>query len=275
MGDDMNFLVPQSFNTGVLDRDVPFGMLKGVPPYREAHPILPESEWLERIRDPNRASGSELVWSIYNQGSVGSCASEACNGGVKIIECGNGRTRIEYNPYGMYGRVNGGRDGGSSLTANVAFAKKYGCFTEATWPRSKGWRAKPTEAAYAEAYKHRLDESYDIGGDFYAEFFSALLMQPNPHVYFGYPGHAITATDIVEQANAPQEAHDCADIIDRYLLKVELIPTLSEQPMGLVNSLYIKYLNSWGNWGDNGFGYLRASRVQQSYGAFVFLSTTI
>ena len=238
-----DYKIPSQFAPGVLDRDIPMGGIDGVPAYRDANPVVPESEWLDLIRDPDRPSGSELVWTVLNQGSVGSCASEAKDGGMMLIRAGAGREQVLFNPYATYGRVNGGRDGGSSLTSNVAFAKKYGCFPESAWPRSKGWQAKPDEAAYAEAYKYRLAESYDIGDDFYAEFFSALLMHPNPHVYFGYPGHAITATDTVEQSKAPPEAHVCADAVDNYLLASGLLPCLSNVG-GLVDSLYIKYLNS-------------------------------
>lgn len=274
----MNYTVPSYYRPGALDRQTEFGMLKGVPPYRDTNYVIPESEWLDHLRNPNRPVGSKNVWSIFDQDGVGSCASEGADGGIKLCREGAGRKRVEFNPWGTYGRVNGGRDGGSSLDANVAFKKKYGSFPEEIWPRSKGWRAKPTDEAYAAAYNYRLDEARDIDNSsskqFFAEYFSVFMLEDTPLVYFGYPGHAIVAVDIVEEAKATEHMVACANAMDEYLLASQLLPCL-DRVGGLVDTLYIEYLNSWNkSWGNNGLGYIRASRVQRSYGAYVFLSTT-
>jgi hypothetical protein len=273
-----NFAVPKFFKPGARDRSIRFGKVKGVPPYRDTHYVVPESEWLDHLRDPNRPVGSKNVWSVYDQDGVGSCASESADGAMKLCREGAGRKRVEFNPWGTYGRVNGGRDGGSSLDANVEFKKNYGSFPEDVWPRSNGWKKQPTDAAYEAAYNYRLDEARDIdnssASQFYAEFFSAFMIEDSPLVYFGYPGHAIVATDIVEEAKATTEMVECANLMDQYLLESGLLPCL-DNVGGLVDTLYIEYLNSWHeSWGNHGLGYLRASRVQRSYGAFVFLSTT-
>jgi len=266
------FAIPSEFHPGAMERDIPCGAIEGVPVFGDVVPVIPESEWLEALRDPNRPQLSKQVWTVLSQASVGSCASESKDGGCMLVRALSGRHPILFNPYGTYGRVNGGSDSGSALSANVGFAKKYGCFPEVVWPRSNGWRKEPTDEAYEVASQFRLDESYDCDNSsasrFYAEFFSAILLGIPTH--FGYPGHAILAVEIVEEANAPPEAIECDEKIGRWMLKKGC--TVKDDPGGLVNSLYVKYLNSWGDWGDNGFGYLRASKIQRNYGAYPYRS---
>lgn len=265
------FDVPDYFVPGVKDPNMPLGQIPGVPIFGEAlgDKVIPENEWLDAINAEHAVKLSESVWTVLNQGSVGSCASEGITGGCILVRALSGRKNVLCNPYGIYGRVNGGSDSGSSLQDNIAFVRKYGCFPESVWPRSKGWRAQPTEAAYEAASHYKLDESYDINNSsasqFYAEFFSALML--GFPVYFGYPGHAILACDVVEESKAPPEAIECANIIDAWIRSTGY-KYKEPCPTGLVDTLYIKYLNSWGNWGDNGFGYLRANRIERYYGAY-------
>lgn len=267
----MRFDVSPEFRPGVKPRNIPLGQIPDVPVFGDAlrDSVIPENEWLDAIRGEHSVHLSELVWTTLDQDGVGSCASEAMNGGCMLVRSSSGRDDVLFNPWGMYGRVNGGSDQGSTLSDNIAFAKRYGCFPEDAWPRSKGWRAKPSDAAYEAASHYKLDEAYDINNtsasQFYAEFFSALML--GFPVYFGYPGHAILACDVVEEASAPPEARQSADYNDEWIRNYDVM-YIPRCPKGLVDTLYIKYLNSWGNWGDGGFGYLRASRIERSYGAW-------
>lgn len=263
------FSTPKFFIPGVKHRVLPAGQVPGCPLFRDVFKdkIVPENEWLDAIRAHNSVRMDESVWTVLDQNGVGSCASEAMNGGGMLVRALAGRSNVIFNPYGMYGRVNGGYDQGSSLDANVAFALKYGCFPENVWPRSKGWRTEPSDEAYEAASHYKLDEAYDCDNSsasaFYAEFFSSLLLE-HP-VYFGYSGHAILAVRVVEESQAPPEARYCDQAVAAWLAKRG---KRHSPPCDLVGNLYIKYLNSWGNWGDNGFGYLKASRIERSYGAF-------
>jgi len=200
-----------------------------VPRLRDVWQTIPESEWLDRLRDPDLPDGRKRTKEIYDQDGVGSCASESCNGLVDMMRIQAGMPWVLLNPWGMYGRVNGGYDGGSSLQANIAFAKQYGCFPDSVWPRSKGWRATPSDAAYEAASMFTLKEVYEIGNK--AEFATAILL--GLWVYFGYSGHAI---------------------VGAYLIDL----------------LRFGYRNSWGNWGDNGFGSLSFSSIYWGYGAYAF-----
>jgi len=66
--------------------------------------------------------------------------------------------------------------------------------------------------------------------------FGTMLLHAYP-VYFGYSGHAIFASRLI----APNR---------------------------------IRYKNSWGNWGDNGYGTLAASSIMWGYGVYVFTSVS-
>ena len=67
------------------------------------------------------------------------------------------------------------------------------------------------------------------------EFGSALIY--GLPVYFGYSGHAIFAADPIDRSR-------------------------------------FRYKNSWGNWGDDGFGTLSYNSIMWSYGAWAILSVT-
>ena len=152
-----------------------------------------------------------------------------------------GLKRVVLNPWGTYGRVNGGSDRGSTLSANLAFGKSRGAFPEKVWPRSKGWRAEPSSEAYEAAKQFRIEEYFRSPDRDWEAFGSALL---NGYVvYWGYSGHAILAVDLVDT--------------DEFI-----------------------YLNSWGQWGGGtphnnigyGFGKSANSNIMWAYGAYAFQS---
>lgn len=210
--------------------------LRAAPGFR----VVPESEWPQWIESGINLSA--FVVTVFNQGSVGSCASESCCGALKVVREMCGLPRIEFNPYGVYGRVNGGSDSGSSLTDNLAFVRDKGAFPESAWPRSKGWQPTPSSEAYAEAKKYRIDEYYEIAN--WAEFASAMLQ--GWVVYWGYSGHAIVGVDL-----------------------------LNDQQF-----LYLNSWGKWGqaskyNPIGYGFGVANRSSIMWSYGAFAFRSSIV
>jgi hypothetical protein len=289
----IDFSTPDTFRPGVIDRDVtygdgefaramPYGTIPESPRFRDVFSTIPENEWLDIIRSQHAPNSDELIWNVYDQGPVGSCAPEALNKGAETKNEGAGRKRTKLNPYGMYYTTSGGRDQGSSLASNVAFAKRYGCFPEEVWPRSKGWRTKPSEAAYEAASHHKLDETLDINNTsasaFYAELISGMLMDDAPFGYVGYPGHAIGLVAIVEatRTSAPHIVA-AADAVDSQIVRrigVRAFRALTGDtglPRGLADTLYARYINSWHeSWGDRGRGYIRLTSLQRGYGAWVF-----
>jgi hypothetical protein len=187
-------ILPKGYRQGLLPRtdqpgdSCPF--IRSAPGFN----TIPQQDWKGYIEDKANLSG--LVWSVFNQGSVGSCASEAVCGSLKIIRAQAGLPQIEANPYGIYGRVNGGSDRGSSLSANLTFIRDKGAFPESVWPRSKGWRAKPSQEAYDAAYSYRIDEYFEVSS--WDELATALLR--GWVIYWGYSGHAIVGVDLLNDS---------------------------------------------------------------------------
>jgi hypothetical protein len=175
---------------------------------------------------------------VANGIGVHNCASESTNQSVAIGMAKAGLLDVLFNPYGMYHFVNGGRDQGSSIDANLKFAREFGCFPESVWPRSNGWQRKPSEEAMEAAKLYRILEFYDIQS--IEEFVTALLM--GFPVVYGANGHAVCAIQHLENKQAPM------------------------------------IVNSWStDWEDNGFGVwvnYASLRKNLSYGAFAVRTTT-
>jgi len=196
--------------------------------------VIPKVDWPALLADPNRINMRPSIPVVLDQDGVGSCATESSTGSVMAINSFNGRPFTLLNPWFVYHTTSGGRDGGSNIDTNLVFIREHGIAPESVWPRSKGFRAKPSEEAVAAALDYRILEFYDITND--VEFGSSLLL--GFPVVYGRSGHSILATDLLE--------------LDLF-----------------------EYLNSWGNWGDAGFGKESLSRsVNYGYGALAIRATT-
>lgn len=172
---------------------------------------------------------------ILDQESDGSCACESSTGSALVVRVVYGLPFVMLNPLFVYNTTSGGHDSGSNIDDNLAFIRKYGIAPESVWPRSKGFRATPSAEAKREALKYRIHEFYDIAT--WEEFGSALLF--GFPVVFGYSGHSVLAVALKDE-----------------------------------NTLV--YANSWGaNWGDSGFGTLRARSIHWEYGAWAVRSVIV
>lgn len=164
---------------------------------------------------------------------VHNCATESTTqGGMICREFGNQPFEL-LNPLFIYHHTSGGSDRGSNIDSNLVFARDKGIAPESVWPRSKGFRAKPTAAAYEAALKYRIDEFFDITS--IEEVGTALLS--GMAVVFGWSGHSCIMTSLKSETTA-------------------------------------EYANSWGNWGDKGFGTIRLASINFGYGAFAIRSVT-
>ena len=159
--------------------------------------------------------------------SGNSCATEAAAGAAMIVRATAGQSHVLLNPWSIYRVTSGGRDGGSNIDSNLAFARDTGILPEEYWPRSKGWRATPPSGWEQMAAKYRIAEFYDCANS--AEIGTALLL--GFPVVFGWSGHSCVLTSL-------------------------LSPTVAA------------YLNSWGNWGDQGFGKIKLNSINYGYGAW-------
>ena len=188
------FIIPPGQKTGCLPRSTKVGA--ACPLFGEKIKVLSEADIRDAIAARKAAGISNRKWvdEILSQGSVGSCATEALAQGVKTRKKMSGRDCPTLSPWFVYYHTSGGVDRGSSIDENLAFARDTGIPSMEVWPRSKGWRTKPSEAAYADALNNRVYEFYDTTT--IQEVRTALV---NDFIIeFGHDGHAELMTDLVE-----------------------------------------------------------------------------
>jgi len=190
--------------------------------------VIPVNEWSDIIEDPNRTPPTAYCPFTLDQGSVGSCGAEGSVGALMERRVADGQEHVLLNPYDPYHTTSGGRDGGSSPQDNMAYLQKYGCASQAVWPRSKGWRQKPSDEARQDALQYRLMPDGIVWVNNWEELGTCVLK--GFAVPWGYAGHWIFAVD-------------------------------------LVSTTRLEYLNSWGRgFGNNGRGTAHKNSVYWSYG---------
>ena len=188
---------PAGRKPGVLPRKSRLG--EWCPRASEHIKLIPRGEWEERAAD---ISLRPHVHTVLDQGSVGSCATESTAGGIMVARSMQGLPHVVLNPWFIYQETSGGRDQGSSIDENLAFVRKYGCAPESVWPRSKGWRAKPSEEAYEAALPFRVPEFYDVAT--VDEFVSCVLTGYG--VVYGSAGHSVLRVEYMLDLNSYGEA---------------------------------------------------------------------
>jgi len=196
---------------GCLLRTTKLGDL--CPLARDHIKIIPRGEWAGIIeqRAADELEVRDLVKDILDQNGYGSCASEEVAQGLMTTRAFEGQPHVLLSPCSLYAFLCGGRDAGSGIGENWARARDVGIMPMSEWPRSKGWRAKPSPDQLKE-----LLSGFVVG--------------------YGRSGHAILAVDMLDTS-------------------------------------HFLYANSWGDWGDEGFGIDRITNVNWNFGAFAARST--
>ncbi len=226
-----NLTPPPGKCKGCLPRVSEFGTVcPVVKDYPEAIPIIPQREWAGIIEARKEASLSvrSIVPEILDQGGVGSCASEEATQAVMTLRAFSGYSHVPLNPWSLYAWTSGGRDNGSSIDENWQRARDVGIMPMLVWGRDQGWKTKPSQESLIN---HASNFRLD---EFYdidntEEMVSALLA--GFVVGYGRDGHAILAVDMLDED-------------------------------------HMLYANSWGDWGDAGFGIDKITNVRWEYGAF-------
>lgn len=226
---------------GITDiPDLPFGS-SGIP-------LVDEDEWRDRAEASTHLR--ELVQKVKNQKSEPSCASNSAAQNlelVTVIQLGQ-QHWIELSAISLYKRV-GSRRSGSYLSDNLrelttgegilpvnkpetkAFLEDKGFPPHHVFPET-GYNVPFPQDWQQTAAQFRIfpDEVYRISN---MQEFASCIFAGHP-VSYGRAGHAITGVDVVYEDG----------------------------------KFYICYVNSWGNWGDNGFGYDSFRYVERNGGDY-------
>ena len=199
-------------------------------PLAEEHiEAIPREQWPELF---GKLRNRDIELLVNDQNGVGSCATESSSKAVEFARIVSGQEYIALNPWSVYHFTSHGSDRGSSIDENLRHIREHGVCPEYLWPRSKGWRTKPSNAAMEAANHYRIEEFYDVQT---IDGFVSCLLSGFP-VVFGYRigggGHSVLAMDAIDAS--------------RFLM-----------------------LNSWGSdWGDSGFGKLLYSQIYWGFGAW-------
>lgn len=213
---------------------------EGLEAYADHFQTIPEADWPGLIATMDQGPTLEhLITRIYNQANTVSCTSNAaCQAHeIKQAEAFGLDAVVHLSAMSVYRHV-GTRNSGSSEWANLQQIRNVGALPlegqagfEHTHPANDYDYRRPAGWERTAA-RFRALEWYELGT--VAEFISALLLRFP--ITYGRDGHAICAV----------------------------------RPVILDGAIAVKYVNSWGQWGDaggnfdHGFGYDSLRKIRSA-----------
>lgn len=222
-----------------------FGDLGGqfcseMPCYEDTQPLVPESKWQEYCEKLEATGGGldSLVTRIYNQGREGSCVANATSQAHEIKQAEMlGKDKVTHlSAISLYKRIGSGPNSGAMVSDGLDEGTKRGILpldnaeNRAKWgnivmPNTGFYERYPTGWESVAKF-FRFDERFIIRS---TEGLISALLSGHP-VVVGRAGHSICYC----------------------------------RPIYKDGRLVVKYANSWGDWGDNGYGYDSMSMIRSS-----------
>jgi len=207
-------------------------------PIKDAIPLIPRTEWKDRITAGQGNWLSDFILSqnipVKDQDGLGYCWVYASTTAVEIIRALQGLPYVELSPESVGGPITGWRnEGGYGGDAEKQLADVGAC-AESFMDTPNSLRHSRWKSGWqVDCANHRIDtEWWDVTS--FDEIITLLLSRQPISVGLDWWGHQVCFTDPV--------------ILDD-------------------GSVGVKFRNSWGDWGDNGFGTLTESKSQPD-GAF-------
>lgn len=202
--------------------------------------VIPESQWKDLIAAMDSAGGGadQMVTRIYDQKNEGSCVANACSQACEIVQAVQlGKENVTpLSAISLYKRIGRSPNSGAMIDDGLEEMANRGVlpldtpenrakFGAAVMPNT-GWSTRYPDGWEQTAKRFRATEWFIV--DSVNELISALLLQMP--VVVGRQGHSICYC----------------------------------RPMYRNGPLVAKYANSWGNWGDQGFGYDTLNQIRMS-----------
>ncbi len=208
--------------------------------YEDRYDPIPQSEWM-RLYEAEQAAGGgndRLISRVKNQRNEGSCVGNAATAAVEVLNNRMFGGKLCLSAIYTYQDIGSSPNSGANVSDALETISTVGCLPEDT-PENRaifgdvvmpptGYYTKRPKGHEAVAKKFRVTEW--LVGRTYEGLISALF-RGHP-VVVGRDGHSIC-----------------------YL-----------RAMFVNGSIRVKYVNSWGDWGDEGFGYDSINTIKRASG---------
>jgi len=247
----------------------------------ELYPVMPAPPYtLEEIhRDhiSQLASASSIPSAIDrtaeyprpgNQGRQGSCTAWAVAYAYKTmqenIDHGWGLTSpsTQFSPAFVYNLINRGRDEGSSISEAMQLLVDKGCCTLADMPyNDRDYTTKPNANQLAKAYPHRSENYWSLIG--LNDFKNAIYTTGGAVI--GIP--VCPDFDNISKSNQIYDVYDARSVRGWHAICLIGYDDAKQA---------FKFVNSWGNWGLDGYGWIAYSLIaNKNVGIYGYAMTDI
>ncbi len=225
---DCDFRLCPEYTKGDLTAEDSFGA--AAPSFEDNIPVIPREKWDSLINLIGDNGADTLVTRIYNQGRDPSCTSNATCQATEVIEQLKWGKPVKKSAMSLYRRV-GGPGSGSTVSDNLDELVNRGVLP-LTCPENAHYKHTMANSGYTNLPSGWEETARLFKGNEYfviksTDGFYSALFYGYPVIY-GRAGHAICAVKVVKKNGG----------------------------------YYVKYANSWGDWGDHGFGYDSESMIR-------------
>lgn len=204
--------------------------------------------------DPSQWKEVDYQWyknPINDQGSTSSCVGQGCSAGMHIAYQQSGRSFVEFNPYFLYGLVNGGRDAGAMISDALNALKEYGICEKNEIRPGMMYKNQFPAAAFENAKKYKLLQAFRC--ETFEEICTAITMGFSCPlgIFVDENFSRLDGQGVCGVPNSTRGGGHC--ILGMGLKKSSRYGWL------------IKIQNSWGRWGMKGYGYIHKGHFSRMH----------
>lgn len=127
--------------------------------------------------DPSQWQEIDLQWHknpTWDQSMTSSCVGQGVTAGMQICYMQSGRPLVEFNPYFVYGLINGGRDAGAMISNGLKALIQSGTCPKADLPAGVMFKDQFPQKAFENAKRFKLAQAYKCAN--FEEICSAITL---------------------------------------------------------------------------------------------------
>jgi hypothetical protein len=263
-------LIPRNYATH------PAGCYASAPALAVDFPLIPRSEWPDRIKDRIanksqlsdirlRGNGGQPIPSL-DQGQVGYCWAHSSTQAVIILRALANEPYVPLSAYAVAATIKRGADEGGWGAQSLDFITDRGVPSQALWPQGdRNYRSYDKPEVWSNAALHKVTEGWvDVAVQQYDRTLTfdqegTLLLSDEPVVKDeNWWSHSILGLDLVDGSS--QRGLTRADSGKlASAAEFDLIWGMSDPVTG---GFGVRIWNSWGDgWSDRGMGILTGNKA--------------